>query len=44
MLIYEESIKIMKQQGVEFEIGLTVEEIAKIEGIYKIIFPKIFWY
>ena len=40
MLIYEESIKILKQQGVEFEIGLTVEEIAKIEGIYKITFTK----
>lgn len=27
MLIYEEGIKILKQQGVEFEIGLTVEEM-----------------
>ena len=35
-LIYEESIKLLKRQGVEFETGLTVEEIAKIEDIYKI--------
>lgn len=33
-LIYEESIKLLKRQGVEFETGLTVEEIAKIEDIY----------
>lgn len=39
-LIYEESIKLLKWQGVEFETGLTVEEIAKIEDIYKIKFPK----
>lgn len=39
-LIYEESIKLLKRQGVEFETGLTVEEIAKIEDIYKIKFPK----
>ena len=39
-LIYEESIKLLKWQGVEFETGLTVEEIAKIEDIYKIKFPE----
>ena len=39
-LIYEESIKLLKRQGVEFETGLTVEEIAKIEDIYIIKFPK----
>ena len=39
-LIYEESIKLLKRQGVEFETGLTVEEIAKIEGIYIIEFPR----
>ena len=39
-LMYEESIKLLKKQGVEFETGLTVEEIAKIQEIYKIIFPK----
>lgn len=38
--MYEESIKLLKQQGVEFETGLTVEEIVKIQDIYKIIFPK----
>ena len=37
-LIYEESIKLLKRQGVEFETGLTVEEIAKIEDIYIIKF------
>ena len=37
-LIYEESIKLLKRQGVEFETGLTDEEIAKIEDIIK--FPK----
>lgn len=39
-VIYEESIKLLKRQGVEFETGLTVEEIAKIEDIYKIKFPE----
>ena len=39
-MIYEESIKLLKRQGVEFETGLTVEEIAKIEDIYIIKFPK----
>ncbi len=39
-LIYEESIKLLKRQGVEFETGLTIEEIAKIEDIYTIKFPK----
>lgn len=38
--MYEESIKLLKQQGVEFEAGLTVEEIAKIQDTYKIVFPK----
>lgn len=38
--MYEESIKLLKLQGVEFETGLTVEEIAKIEDVYKIKFPK----
>ena len=40
MMMYEESIKLLRLQGVEFETGLTVEEIAKIEYIYKIKFPK----
>ena len=31
---------LLKQQGVEFETGLTVEEIAKIEDVYKISFPR----
>ena len=39
-MMYEESIKLLRLQGVEFETGLTVEEIAKIEYIYKIKFPK----
>lgn len=39
-MIYEESIKLLKRQGVEFETGLTIEEIAKIEDIYTIKFPK----
>lgn len=39
-MIYEESIKLLKLQGVEFETGLTVEEIAEIEEIYNIKFPK----
>lgn len=38
--MYEESIKLLKQQGVEFETGLTIEEIIKIEDIYQIKFPK----
>ena len=38
--MYEESIKLLRLQGVEFETGLTDEEIAKIEYIYKIKFPK----
>ena len=33
-LIHEESIKLLKLQGVEFETGLTIEEITKIEDIY----------
>lgn len=39
-LMYEESIKLLKLQGVEFETGLTIEEITKIEDVYKIKFPK----
>lgn len=39
-MMYEESIKLLKLQGVEFETGLTGEEIAKIEDVYKIKFPK----
>ena len=39
-MIYEESIKLLKRQGIEFETGLTVDEIAKIEDTYKIKFPK----
>lgn len=39
-MIYEESIKLLKRQGVKFEVGLTVEEVTKIEDIYKIKFPK----
>lgn len=39
-LIYEDSIKLLKRQGVEFETGLTIEEITKIEDIYTIKFPK----
>lgn len=38
--MYEESINILKQQGVQFEKGLTFDEIAKIEEIYEIQFPK----
>lgn len=39
-LIYKESIKLLKRQDVKFETGLTIEEIAKIEYIYTIKFPK----
>jgi len=39
-LMYEESIKLLKLHGVEFETGLTIEEIVKIEDVYKIKFPK----
>ena len=39
-LIYEDSIKLLKRQGVEFETGLTIEERTKIEDIYTIKFPK----
>ena len=39
-MIHEESIKLLKLQGVEFETGLTIEEITKIEDIYTIKFPK----
>lgn len=39
-LMYRESIMLLKSQGIEFEPGLTCEEIAKIEEIYKIKFPK----
>lgn len=39
-VIYEDSIKLLKRQGVEFETGLTIEEITKIEDIYTIKFPK----
>lgn len=39
-LMYRESIMLLKSQGIEFESGLTCEEIAKIEEIYKIKFPK----
>lgn len=38
--MYMESIRLLKQQGIEFEMGLTVEEISKIEEIYAIKFPK----
>ena len=38
--MYRESIMLLKSQGIEFESGLTCEEIAKIEEIYKIKFPK----
>ena len=39
-LMYEESIKLLKLHGVEFETGLTIQEITKIEDVYKIKFPN----
>ena len=38
-LMYEEIIDLLKLHGVELDIGLTYEEITKIEEIYKIKFP-----
>lgn len=38
--MYKETIKLLKLQGVEFEAGLTYDEIIKIEKIYGIQFPK----
>ena len=39
-LMYEESINLLKQQDIEFEKGLTLDELTLIEEIYKIQFPK----
>lgn len=38
--MYKESIKLLKAQGIEFESGLTVDELKQIEKIYKIKFPN----
>jgi hypothetical protein len=38
--MYEESLKLLKEQKIEFENGLTVDEMAKIEKLYDIKFPE----
>lgn len=37
--MYDESIDLLKGQGVDFESGLTTNEIAEVEKIYEINFP-----
>lgn len=39
-LMYKEIIKLLELQGVEFETGMTYDEITKIEKIYEIQFPE----
>lgn len=39
-LMYKESIKLLKTQGIEFESGLTIDELKQIEKIYEIKFPN----
>lgn len=38
--MYKESIELLKLHGVEFETGLTLQEITQIEDVYKIKFPN----
>lgn len=38
--MYKELISWLKQQGIEFEAGLTDNEISKVQTIYEILFPE----
>lgn len=38
--MYEESIDLLRKKGIEFERGLTFDEVVQIEKIYELIFPK----
>jgi hypothetical protein len=38
--MYEESLNLLKEQKIEFENGLTIDEITQIEQIYEIMFPE----
>ena len=38
--MYQESLNLLKTQGIEMENGLTFAEVVQIEKIYKIEFPK----
>lgn len=38
--MYKESINLLKEKRIEFESGLTSDEVAQIEKIYEIVFPK----
>lgn len=40
--MYKELISWLKQQGIEFEAGLTDNEISKVQTIYEILFPESF--
>lgn len=37
--MYEESLDLLKAHSVEFENGLTINEIVQIEKVYNIVFP-----
>ncbi|SHN05782.1 hypothetical protein SAMN02746066_04648 [Anaerosporobacter mobilis DSM 15930] len=37
--MYKETIDLLKEKEVEFEDGLTVDEVTQIEKIYEIVFP-----
>lgn len=38
--MYEDSISLLKMKGIEFEKGLTLDELKQIEKIYQIKFPR----
>ena len=38
--MYKRSIDLLKNCGIKFESGLTIEEMLKIEKLYAIKFPK----
>lgn len=38
--MYQGSLNLLKTQGIEFDKGLTLNEIIRIEKIYKIKFPN----
>lgn len=38
--MYESSLNLMQMKGIEFEKGLTLEELRQIEDIYQIKFPN----
>lgn len=40
LLMYENSLNLLKTRGVKFKKGLTYDELSKIEKIYKIKFPN----